>query len=75
MERVEGVELGEALPEGLKGQLIWRVLDEVYYLSSVSTAWSRDAVLKLGEAANKIYDSKLSFRMSKPYTLIVSSEL
>ena len=31
LKRVEGVELSEALPEGLIGQLIWRVLDEVQW--------------------------------------------
>ena len=71
---VEGVELGEALPERLIGQLIWRVLDEVHYLSGVSTTQSSDAVVKLGEAASKISDSKLSFGLSKPYMFVVSPE-
>ena len=66
MERVEGVELGEALPEGLIGQLILKVLDEVYYLSCVSTTQSNNAVVKLGENASKISDSKLSFHLSNP---------
>ena len=38
LERVEGVQLGEALLEGLIGSLVWRVLDEVHHLSCVSTA-------------------------------------
>ena len=69
------MELGEALPEGLIGQLIWRLLDEVHYLSCISTAQSRDTVVKLGEAASNISDSKLSFRLSKPYMCVVSPEL
>ena len=36
LERVEGVKLSEALPEGLVGQLVWREFDEVDYLSCVS---------------------------------------
>ena len=75
MKRIEGVELGEALPEGLIGQLIWRVLDEVHYLSSVSTTQSRAALVRLGEAVSKISDSKQSFCLSKPYMCIVSPEL
>ena len=75
MERVEGVEHGEPLPEELIGQLIWRVLDEVHFLSSISMAQSSNAVVKLGEAASKISDSKLSLCLSKPYTCIVSPEL
>ena len=67
MERVEGVELSEALPEGLIGQLIWRVLDEGHYLSSFSMTQSSDALVKLGKAASKISDSKLSLCLSKPY--------
>ena len=38
LERVEGVELGEALPEGLVGQLIWRELNEVHYMSCICMA-------------------------------------
>ena len=74
MERVEGVELGEVLPEGIIGQLVWRILNEVHYLSGVNTAQSSDAVVKLGEAASKISDSQLSFRLSKSYVYIVSPE-
>ena len=32
-------------------------------------------IVKLGEAAYKIFDSKQSFRLSKPYMCIVSPEL
>ena len=61
LERVEGVELGKALPGGLIGQLIWRVLNEVHYLRCVCTAQTMGVLVKLGEAASKISDSKLSF--------------
>ena len=43
-------------------------MNEVHYQSS-------DAVVQLGEASSKISDSKLSFRLSKSYTCIVSPEL
>ena len=66
LERVESVELGEAFLEGLVGQLVWRELDEVHYLSCVCTAQSSDAVVKLIEAASKFSGSKLSFHLSKP---------
>ena len=75
LERVEGVDLGEALLEGFVGQIVRRELDEVHYLSCVCTAQSSDAVVKLGEAASKASDSKLSFCLSKPYKCIVSPEL
>ena len=65
LERVEGVELGEAFLEGFIGQLVRRELDEVHYLC---TAQSSDAVVKLGEAVSKASDSKLSFCLSKSYT-------
>ena len=42
--------------------------------SGVSTAQRSDTVVKLGEAVSKISDSKLSFRLSKPYTWVVSLE-
>ena len=63
---VEGVELCEALPEGLVGQLVRRELNEVHYLSCTCMAQSSDAVVKLGEAASKNSDCKLRFSLSKP---------
>ena len=69
------MELGEAFLEGLVGQLVRRELDEVHYLSCVCMAQSSDAVVKLGEAASKSSDSKLSFCLSKPYMWVVSPEL
>ena len=38
-------------------------------------AQSGDSVVKHGEAASKISDSKLSFGLSKPYMCMVSTEL
>ena len=75
LDRVEDVEFCEALLEGLVWQLVPRELDEVHYLSCVCTAQSSDPVVKLGEAASKTSYSKLSLRLSKPYTCLVSSEL
>ena len=53
----------------------WRELNEVHHLSCVCTAQSSDTVVKLCEAASKASDSKLSFRLRKPYMCIVSPEL
>ena len=64
--RVEGVELSEGFLEGLVGQLVRRKLDEVHYLSCICKTQSRDAVVKLCEAASKSSDSKLSFHLGKP---------
>ena len=75
LERVEGVELSEAFLEGFVGQLVRRELNEVHYLSCVCMAQSSDTVVKLGEAASKASESKLSFCLSKPYMCIVSPEL
>ena len=75
LERVEGVQLGETFLAGLVGQLVQRKLDEVHYLSCVCTAQSSDAIVKLCVAASKSSDSNLSFRLSKPYTCVVSPEL
>ena len=75
LERVEGVELGEAFLEGFVGQLVQRELDEVHYLSCICMAQSSHSVVKLGEAGSKAFDSKLSFCLSKPYTCVVSPEL
>ena len=75
MERVEGVELSEAFLEGFVGQLVWRELDEVHYLSCVCMAQNSNAIVKLGEAASKGSDSKLSFCLSKPYMCVISPEL
>ena len=63
--RVEGVELNEAFLEGLIEQLVRGELDEVQYLSCICMAQSRNAVEKLGEAASKASDSKLSFCLRK----------
>ena len=73
--RVKGLELGKVFLEGLVGRLVRRELDEVHYMSCVCTAQSRDAVVKLGEAASKGSDSKLSFCFSKLNTCNVSLEL
>ena len=75
LERVEGVELGEVFLEGFVGQLVWRELNEVHYLSCVCTAQSSNAVVNLGEAASKASDSKLSFCFSKPYRCVVNTKL
>ena len=61
--------------ERLIVQQVWRELDEVHDLGCVQTTQSSEGVVKLSEAGSYSLDSKLSFRLSKPDSSIISPEL